>query len=87
MEKFLLIQKMYRVRWMHSFLQTGKIAGKPRSAGSDDGAVEEKGGSIYIGGACVYGAVRKEVTPGKLRSAFRILGFDGMVEVALLRTY
>ena len=59
-------EKMYRVRWMHSFLQTGKIAGKPRSAGSDDGAAEEKGGSIYIGGACVYGAVRKRGHSGKI---------------------
>lgn len=29
------------------------------------------------------GQFRREVTPGKLRSAFKALGFDGMVEVAL----
>ncbi len=47
-------------------------------------ALRKKKGEAYILAAPAFmGQFGKEVTPGKLRSAFRILGFDGMVEVAL----
>ena len=47
-------------------------------------AVREKKGKAYILIAPAFlGQFQKEVTPGKLRTAFRALGFDGMIEVAL----
>lgn len=47
-------------------------------------AVREKKGKAYVLIAPAFlGQFQKEVTPGKLRTAFRALGFDGMVEVAL----
>lgn len=47
-------------------------------------AVRESGGPAYVLVApAFFGQFSKEVTPGKLRTAFKALGFDGMVEVAL----
>lgn len=47
-------------------------------------AVREAKGRAYMMIAPAYlGQFQKEVTPGKLRTAFKALGFAGMVEVAL----
>lgn len=47
-------------------------------------AVREAEGKAYMLVAPAFlGQFTKEVTPGKLRTAFRALGFTGMVEVAL----
>lgn len=47
-------------------------------------AVREKKGKAYVLIAPAFlGQFQKKVTPGKLRTAFRALGFDGMIEVAL----
>lgn len=47
-------------------------------------AVREKKGPAYALVAPAFlGQFSPAVTPGKLRSAFKVLGFDGMVEVAL----
>lgn len=47
-------------------------------------AVREKTGKAYVLIApAFFGQFQEDVTPGKLRKAFRALGFDGMVEVAL----
>lgn len=47
-------------------------------------AVRESEGPAYVLVApAFFGQFSKEVTPGKLRTAFKALGFDGMVEVAL----
>lgn len=44
---------------------------------------ERKGEAYVLAAPAFFGQFGENVTPGKLRSAFRILGFDGMVEVAL----
>ena len=47
-------------------------------------AVREAKGPVYMMVApAFFGQFREAVTPGKLRTAFRALGFTGMVEVAL----
>lgn len=47
-------------------------------------AVRESEGPVYALVAPAFqGQFRESVTPGKLRSAFCALGFDGMIEVAL----
>ena len=47
-------------------------------------AVDQSKGPAYALVAPAFlGQFRKEVTPGRLRSALKALGFDGMVEVAL----
>lgn len=47
-------------------------------------AIKEAEGPVYALVAPAFlGQFSAEVTPGKLRSAFKALGFDGMVEVAL----
>lgn len=47
-------------------------------------SLSNRKGPIYILIAPAFlGQFSKEVTPGKLRTAFKKLGFDGMVEVAL----
>lgn len=47
-------------------------------------AVREAKGPVYMMVApAFFGQFREDVTPGKLRTAFRALGFTGMVEVAL----
>lgn len=47
-------------------------------------AVREEGRLSYALVAPAFlGQFTREVTPGKLRSAFKALGFDGMIEVAL----
>lgn len=47
-------------------------------------SVKEAKGPVYaLVAPAFHGQFSAEVTPGKLRSAFRAVGFDGMVEVAL----
>lgn len=47
-------------------------------------SIHESKGPVYILIAPAFlGQFSKEVTPGKLRTAFKKLGFDGMIEVAL----
>ncbi len=47
-------------------------------------AVREAKGPVYMMVAPAFlGQFRRDVTPGKLRTAFKALGFTGMVEVAL----
>jgi len=47
-------------------------------------AVRSHGGLVYALVAPAFlGQYSKEMTPGKLRSAFKKIGFDGMVEVSL----
>lgn len=47
-------------------------------------AVREAKGPVYMMAAPAFlGQFSEAVTPGKLRTAFKALGFDGMVEVAL----
>ena len=47
-------------------------------------AIRSKKGPVYALIAPAFiGQFSQEVTPGKLRNAFKALGFDGMVEVAL----
>ena len=47
-------------------------------------AVRETKGPVYMMIAPAFaGQFGKNVTPGKLRTAFKALGFDGMIEVAL----
>lgn len=63
--------------WVHA-LEPGKDACESMRA------VNENGGAAYALVAPAFlGQFREEVTPGKLRSAMKALGFTGMVEVAL----
>lgn len=38
---------------------------------------------LCVNRTCFFGTVQRDCHPGKLRSAFKALGFSGMVEVAL----